>query len=1109
MKDQIIRILEKTEELKFLVGFFYFSGWKELYSSLKEYKDISIKLLIGLEVDRLPGKILVEYGGSNSDMSQEERITHFYESLGMALNNPDMDSREFYEQIEFFMEMIESERLIIRKTKDPNHAKLYIFKHHEEERDIEGDSGRFITGSSNLTTAGLSGQLEFNVQIRDYGFDEAEAFFDQLWETATQITEVPDRRKALANFIRKKSQAADVTPFEAYMLLLKRYIDLHNQKKIKPYMEELLQKIGFKKFLYQTHAVEQAHTILETHGGVIIADVVGLGKSVIAAMLAKSLGKRGMVICPPGLIGNKDANTGWYEYINKFGLYDWEVESRGKIDKIATEYSEEFMDGIEVLIIDEAHNFRNQDTDAYAHLFSLCQGKEVILLTATPINNSPMDIFSLLNLFIVPGRSPITLDRNLLHKFRSIDSQYRNLSFINKNSNSKDKEKVTKAEKIYKDILGEPLPIDLTHVRKATKDISDEVKSIISPIMIRRNRLDIKNDAEYREEVGELSVVKDPEELFYYLDPNQAEFYDRVVSEYFADEEGAFTGAIYQPFTYEKHLQQGTELNEEDNRSFQQQKNLYDFMRRLLVKRFESSFGAFIRSIERFRTVHEIVRQFIENSGGDYILDRALMERIYELTEDEIDNELEQYKERLLSKNRPKNHKIYKVYNFDKKQDFLDDIDSDIMLFKKIEKEIQELDLISNDPKRKYVSEKVKELIKNSQSGRKVIIFTEYVATVKHLEDYFNNKLKGRVLVCDGHISRSLHNQLNEDFNAQYKEGQSNNYDLLITSDKLAEGFNLNRAGVIINYDIPWNPTRVIQRIGRINRIGMKVYDELRIFNFFPSEIGADLVRSREIAAQKMFLIHNSLGEDSKVFDPEEEPTVAGLYKRINENPEDEGELSITTIIRNEYKALSNKYPESVEKITNLPPRVKSAKADTENSINVIRRKGLSLFPLHINYESTQKEPNTLLFEELLPLIKCGIEAPKLKLSDSFWKHYENIRDYNPNSKTNTNDNSIEQKARNNLKAARRLMAKEDNSLLRFVSDLQIILKEYFTLPISILRRLSKHTLSANNPKVYHSFIKELKEVHKLLGDNYLKSIEAKVASHDEEVIIAIENRHE
>src|SRR5690606_36588283 len=143
-------------------------------------------------------------------------------------------------------------------------------------------------------------------------------------------------------------------------------------------------------------------------------------------------------------------------------------------------------------------------------------------------------------------------------------------------------------------------------------------------------------------------------------------------------------------------------------------------------------------------------------------------------------------------------------------------------------------------------------LNQKAETKRKVILFTEYIDTVRHLKSYFEKELLGRALFCDDGITRKFSKTLNSNFNAKDKNPEDD-FDVLITSDKLSEGFNLNRAGLIINHDIPSNPTRVIQRVGRINRMSAKVFDELYIYNFFPTDQGADIIKSREIAQQKMF----------------------------------------------------------------------------------------------------------------------------------------------------------------------------------------------------------------------------------------------------------------
>ncbi len=1103
LKGRLNTLIGISDELKFLVGFFYFSGWQELFENLKKNDKLTLKLLVGLQVDQILNKI-VEHGSQEEEQSQDDQFNQFMTSMGNAINNEEMDTEAFYNQVEFFLQMLNEKRLIIRKTENSNHAKLYLFRLNEEQAEIQAMTGQFITGSSNLTRAGLSGQEEFNVEIKDYGFAEAEIYFDELWERAIPISEIENRKEFLIQFIQHKSQAASVTPFEAYVLILKTYLDLQQQKQIKPEVENLLEEIGYKKYSYQTDAVNQALSIIEEYNGVIIADVVGLGKSVIASLIAKNLGKRGMVICPPGLIGDKTYSSGWWGYINDFKLYDWEVESRGKLEDLADTIQTK---GIEVVIVDEAHYFRNQDTADYEALLTICRDRTVILLTATPFNNSPADIFSLLKLFIVPGKSGITIDDNLEGLFRGFNYKYKRLSDIIKNWNSNKPLKRQKAEALYVTMLNKELPVDINIVRHETKVLANQIKNIISSVVIRRNRLDLKEDYIYKAEVGDLSKVKDPVELFYHLTHEQNTFYDRILNEYF-EENGRFKGAIYQPFSYEKIVDE-EKLDEQGNRQFQQQQNLFDFMRRLLVKRFESSFGAFSQSIDRFLQVHIVVRDFIEKSNGKYILDRGLIDKIKMYDEDDIDRVLSEYSKDLLNKKVLKNNTVYDVNDFQRKSDFLADIESDIVVFQEIQNQLTALKIVDNDPKRERIAVEIKAILA-ADKNRKVILFSEYVDTIKHLEPYFREKFGIRLIVCDGKVSKELAKNLNTDYNAQYKGTQTNHFDVLLTSDKLSEGFNLNRAGVIINYDIPWNPTRVIQRVGRINRIGAKVFDELYIYNFFPSEIGADIVKSREIAAQKMFLIHSSLGEDAKMFDEEEEPTASGLYNKLNQNPDEGGEVNTSTHIRNTFKDIEEKYPEVIKKISNLPTRVKTAKASNRYQINVLRKKGLSLFAQIIEKEEGSKDDiNEITFEELLGNTQCEFEENKLPLSKFFWKNYESIKTFKPNYKTGRSDIALEAKAKENLRVFLKVLLGNEENLANFVKMLIKDLNKYHTLSVRTLGRLGRKTIDTkSSEKEIKALTNEINWIRNQFGDDYLDRILKRVDNQKNEVIIAVENKN-
>lgn len=1107
LKKRLEKLILASQELKFLVGFFYFSGWQEIYKKLQDNPDVTLKILVGLQVDKYLSSI-VEIGLQDDSLSQEEHFTQFMKSMGFAINNAEMDNEAFYNQIEFFIQLLDEGKLIIRKTLNPNHAKVYLFSYNNALADTLDSEGQFITGSSNLTKAGLRSQEEFNVEIKDYGFDTAEAYFDELWETAVPITEAENGTKIIIDFLKNKSQASLITPFEAYALILKTYIELQEAKKINDAITRLLDENGFEKYQYQLDAVNQALNVIETYNGVIIADVVGLGKSVIASLIANQLGKRGLILCPPGLIGSKKENSGWWEYWNRFKLYNWDIESSGNLEAVAESIQKNNLE-YQVIIVDEAHKFRNQDTSAYEALMDICRGKQVILLSATPFNNSPADVFSLLKLFIVPGASGITIESDLEGRFNAYNYRFKRLSNILKNHNSNNPEKRKKAERDYEKMFGLTAPIDLAIVRGNVNAMANDIKNIITPVVIRRNRLDLKTDFEYKKEISNLSEVKDPEEQFYELTTEQSDFYNRIIRDYFS-ETGHFKGAIYKPNEYESLKEDEDKLSEDDNRAFQQQRNLFDFMRRLLVKRFESSFGAFEKSIQRFLRTNRMVLSFIEKSGK-YVMDRKVIENIYDDTDDADDftyeaikEALEEFERNAINHTKPKHTKIYDIETFQFKKEFIDDIKNDIKLFEHIEQEIKDLNIIKNDPKREAVLETIKEVLnKETNPRRKVILFTEYTDTVRHLQKYFEKELLGRAMFCDGGITKKFAKELDANFNAKYKE-QVDDFDVLITSDKLSEGFNLNRAGLIINYDIPWNPTRVIQRVGRINRMSAKVFDELFIYNFFPTDQGSDIVKSREIAQQKMFLIHSALGEDSKIFDADEEPTPSGLFSKISTNPEENDELSTSTIIRNDYNEIVESHPEVIKKISDLPNRVKTAKQFEENNVVVLRKKGMALFSIVHQYDNEKPadKPSEKTFEELIEFVKCGPDEERLPLNSAFWNSYEEIKSFKPKYKSGRSELAHS----NQAKIALKTLLKEkrddlDQELVSFIDTLLKDISKYKTLPTNTLRNLSLKN------RDFRKLIENIKDLRRRLGDDYLNVILKRIGDIENDVIIAVGNK--
>ena len=1105
LKERISELIINSNELKFLVGFFYFSGLKELYVSLKQNSNVILKVLVGLNVDKFNYQ-LIEYADSEDEgKSNDEIYNKFLDSLKKTINTEKFDTQEFYEQSRFFIELIKRNNLIIRKTIKPNHAKLYIFK---LQKGQVGRSKLFITGSSNLTSSGLITQEEFNVEISDYGFDDAEEYFDNLWEDAVKITEDSVYKERLIEHLEKETLIKKITPFEAYVLALKIYLDSFKRKSTGQSLIKILKDNGYTPYQYQLEAIQQALAIIEQNNGVILADVVGLGKTIIACLIARELRKRGVIICPPGIMGDsRKKDAGWNMYKEQFGLYDWEVWSLGDLDKLQEAINDKLKD-VEVVIVDEAHRFRNQDTKSYEYLKNICRNKIVILLTATPFNNRPADILSLLKLFITPKKSTITLENNLADKFSIFKGEFDRLAYISKYYKSNDKYKREKAYSYYKALFSEDFTLHkaLEKINRQKKYLAKQMRDIIEPVTIRRNRLDLLNNPNYKNEVKELSKVADPIEWSFELTKEQLVFYDMVIKEYFTDpdEGGKFKGAIYRPFEYETERKKIKEekLSETESFEYYSQRNLYDFMRRLLVKRFESSFGSFEQSLNNFKHIIELVLQFIEKTGK-YILDRGLLERIYDKDLDEIEEYLKEYSEKITEGNYPKNHKIYRLSHFKNKEDFIEDIKSDLKLFDEIIYYLHQLDLVKNDPKREKLIQELKLQLKK-EPKRKIVIFSEYVDTVKYLEKYLNKAFNDRVLTIAGDLSANKLDAIYKNFDASYPELEDN-YDILLTSDKLSEGFNLNRVGMVINYDIPWNPVRVIQRIGRINRISKKVFDELYIVNFFPTEKGADLVKSREIASNKMFLIHNTLGEDAKIFDIDEEPSPSKLYEKIQQNPEKLEEESFYTKVLQEFDEIKKKYPDIVNSLNKFPPRIKVAKKYSEDELLVFIQKG-RLHILSAKYTQDDKpEYLQITFEEAHKKISCHPEEKPLNLSPKFWDVYEEIKNFREYRSVPVSEKSLEQQAINNIKTFLRIQDERISAYKDFLKMLLEDILDYGTLPNYTLRRIAN--LQSGDDKKIKKSVEEIMLLKKELGENYLEKEKSRYKNIAKEIIVAIENQ--
>lgn len=1007
-KDRLQSLISKSKELRVLVGYFYFSGVGVLHDAIKSNPDIKLKILVGMEAEDHMGKI-IELAKTQSDMDTGTYQAAFLDSLKNVFGSKDIDDATFFERNKLFIELLRDGRLEIRKTREPNHAKMYLFTMKNDEVD-------WLTGSANLTWSALENQNEVNVDVSFFDYERANKLFEKWWNDAIPLTEDDNVKKRIIEIIENESVVAPVTPFEAYAKVVKTIAEKENitDKNLSERIDRILKKAGFNNFKYQSDAVLAALSILNRNenkqNGVIIADVVGLGKSIIASLLGNLLTGNGLVICPPNLRGN--AKSGWVMYLNKFGLANrgWNTESLGRIESDFDGLLDEVKErDYGTIIIDEAHRFRNQETDSYSKLWRICNGRNVILLTATPFNNSPADFAALLQLFTDLRNSDLIAGGDLQQKFQDLTTSFEAASYLLAHLFDNEGKYFDECKRKWKILFGD-VPLNTADIKDQNKKekirrrllniiqkISNEVREIIAPVTIRRNRLDIKMNPDYAKDVKEMSKVVPPKEQFFELSPEQNNFYDRVINEYLSDT--TFTGAAYRPYAY------NTAISEDEQSDNVQQEGMYKFMRRLLVRRFESSFGAFAKTVSNAIQYYRHVKQ-IAITKGIVFQSRKFLDRFTTLCEnDASDEEFDQFFEEIARTEQKRTSRnkdeLYDVASkcFDKTK-FFADLDKDIGTFENILKEIDHLNLLKEDPKALQLIGIVKSVLDckhkdlDKATNRKVIVFSEYRDTIDHVKKYFDKSdFAEQVLAPE-----SASDDVLDNFDAS-REIQKDDFDVLLVSDRFSEGLNLSRAGLVINYDIPWNPTRVIQRIGRINRIGQKVFDKLYIFNYFPTEQGSDVIHSREIAANKMAMIHKILGEDAQVLAADEDnPKPSRLYEMVNADPEDSEEISPFTQIKLEWANIQKDYPEIAERVNSLPNRIKSisaAKEDADVGFYVLKKKGSLLWTIFQNEAGERKLIHAI---DLAMRLKCKVNEKALLFNKDFWDTYKELSELDPKS---------------------------------------------------------------------------------------------------------------
>lgn len=391
LEDRFKKTLKDVKYFDILVGYFRTSGFYKLY---QEFEHIDkVRILVGLNADKKAVDIIQT---TKQQCLNFESHTTTKEKISASIKQEFYESDDNY-NVEFgiikFIEYIKSGKLEIRAYPNYNiHAKVYISRFQDDDRDF----GRVITGSSNFSESGLNSQYEFNVELKNtsdvqYALNK----FEELWKDGVDLSDV------YINTLEKDTWLnEDITPYELFLKFLYEYFKENLSRKES--LDIQLPK-GFMKLEYQHEAVRALSEIVEGYNGCFIADVVGLGKTYITAMYMQNLPGKKLIICPPPIIES------WQDAIFDFGVRGAKVISLGKLEQIKKNGYNDYS----YIFVDEAHRFRNEQTSQYQLLHEICYGKKVILITATPLNNSIYDFYPLIKLFQSPKDSEIPGIKNL------------------------------------------------------------------------------------------------------------------------------------------------------------------------------------------------------------------------------------------------------------------------------------------------------------------------------------------------------------------------------------------------------------------------------------------------------------------------------------------------------------------------------------------------------------------------------------------------------------------------------------------------------------------------------------------------------------------------
>lgn len=813
-------LLPEAIRVNIAVGYFFISGFAEIMDSFRDLemsKDPThkIRLMISPSTNQATADVLLAANESirdvknlleNPEMSKEASLKRIKQDVESALGHMPQTGRD-YRAAKKLVELMHPEKTKLEigvYVKTKMHAKAYIL-----EYPGGATAATSIVGSSNLSVSGIKDQLELSIKTSDQPNEKPILdWFERHWKECVPFT------KEIADII-DKSWIALHTPKDVYAKALGHPID-----------EPVPPSRNVQLFKFQEDGFKRALQKINEYGGVIIADVVGTGKSYIGGALLSHLcsdGIRPLIICPPHLVDM------WKAYARQFGVRNAAVVSR--FDLGMDDDGEPKMDQYDdcnIILIDESHNFRYTNTESYRGLAAFMESRvrktSVIMLTATPISNTVRDVKNQLALF--PKESITSLPEL---EGSTLDSYFKGIE-------------------------------DPT-TRHVTADGAKKIREILRHVMIRRTRIVIqekyatKDGERFYLELGDKRKYIPEQNITNPKEYNPDNIYKNVYKGTDSFEDlmntiGELNLARYAPGRYIKKEYLDDRPSNKPYRDLEHLTgSLLGIVRTSLLKRMESSIAAFDSTVKHYKTGSELFLEALEN-GTVPIGDRYSTD-IYKYMVIEDDSEKGQQEDLDRIKKMLEEPSKYDINAF-RIEEWKRAIMSDVEAFTRISGLTVDKKAFTRYDDKLRVLERIIE--DNIDDGDyKLLIFSESSITVKYVHDHLKKYLKEhhvgkeeKITWIDSSRSRSEKSMIVRSFDTENNpppKGKKNTdkYDILVSTDVLSEGMNLQAAKRVINYDFHWNPVRLLQRIGRINRIGSK-FPEVDVINFLPtSQVEAHL----------------------------------------------------------------------------------------------------------------------------------------------------------------------------------------------------------------------------------------------------------------------------